>query len=394
VLVAAILSAWLQYAADGEPHARAVVSGAACPNIVAAGKTIPMSERAGKAARFDDVVCDAVVPYTARQARVGDRDLPRPARNPGTVVVIGDTGCRLSPTSSQSCNDPNAWPFPLIARSIAAVHPDLVVHVGDYLYRESPCPLLARCAGSPHGDDAPAWYADFLAPAAPIFASAPLVLLRGNHEECGRNGPGWFRYLDPHATTQCTNRTEPYALGFGDLRIVAFDSAISEDHTINPASAATLRRQFAAVRTMAEHPDPRPSGMRSLQLPLQQWFVTHRPPYLNEDERSAMGEALAPFDAVLSGHIHFFSALNVASMPPLIVNGEGGTKLDPNYAPLFRLATGDLRIEGEPFGWSHFGFAVYRRNHDGWSISLREPDGTPRAHCTIANRTVTCLPGA
>ena len=394
MIVASVLAAWLQYAADGRPHARAVVTDRACPSVLADGHPVRPTERAGKTAQFADRVCDAPLPDDARQVRIGDRELPALARNPRTIVVLGDTGCRLSPLSAQSCNDPAAWPFPVIARSIAAVHPDLVVHAGDYLYRESPCPLLARCAGSPHGDDAPAWYADFLTPAAPVFASAPLVLLRGNHEECGRNGPGWFRYLDPHATTECTNRTEPYVLGFGDLRIVAFDSAIAEDRAINPASAATLRRQFAAVRAMAEQPDPRPTGMRSLQLSLQRWFVTHRPPYLNEDERSAMDDALTPFDAVLSGHIHFFAALNVAGMPPLLVNGEGGTKLDPNYAPLLRLATGDLRIEGEPFGSSHFGFAVYRREFGGWSISLREPDGTPRAHCTLAKRTVTCLPGA
>ena len=88
------------------------------------------------------------------------------------------------------------------------------------------------------------------------------------------------------------------------------------------------RRQFAQVGALA-------AGAP------QAWFVTHRPPYTNVDERDAMDGALTPFALVVGGHIHFFAALNLESLPPLIVNGKGGTKLDPDYAPLLRFATGD-----------------------------------------------------
>src|ERR1700681_998698 len=237
-MLAAILSAWLQYGADSAPHARAVVSDAACPAVVADGRTVRMTHRAAKIPGFDDVVCDAAIDTKARRLRVGERELPAPARDPQTVVVLGDTGCRIGVVTAQSCDDPAAWPFPHIARSIAAVRPDLVVHVGDYLYREKPCPLLAHCAGSPHGDDAAAWYADFLTPAAPLFAAAPLVLLRGNHEECARNGTGWFRYLDPAATSACADATDPYEVDLGGLRIVAFDSSTAHDHGADPSRTA------------------------------------------------------------------------------------------------------------------------------------------------------------
>ncbi|MEA2720019.1 MAG: hypothetical protein QOJ39_1883 [Candidatus Eremiobacteraeota bacterium] len=381
MMLAAILSAWLQYAADGEPHARAVVTDAACPSAVVDGRPVPMTERARKSAQFEDVVCDARISDAVKRVRVGDRELPAPVRDPRTIVVLGDTGCRISAVSAQSCNDPAAWPFPQIARSIAAVHPDLVIHVGDYLYRENACPLLARCADSPHGDDAPAWYADFLAPAAPVFASAPVLLMRGNHEECDRNGTGWFRYLDPRETTACSDATEPYQIGLGTLQIVAFDSSVAEDRKTDPARVPVYRKQFAAVRALATRSSPRPP---------QRWFVTHRPPYTNEDERTAMGDALAPFDAVLAGHMHLFAAMNVASLPPLLVNGEGGTKLDPNYAAFLGLAIGELRVQGDVFGSSHFGFGVYTRTGAGWTISLRDADGTERARCTLASRSVHC----
>ena len=207
-----------------------------------------MTKRAAKSPQFDDLVCDAALTGNAKRIRVGNRELPRPARDPRTVVVLGDTGCRIGGLTAQSCDDPAAWPFPRIVRSIAAVHPDLVVHVGDYLYRENACPPLAHCGGSPHGDDAAAWYADFLTPAAPLFAAAPVLLLRGNHEECARNGAGWFRYLDPRGTTACADATDPYEVDFGDLRIVAFDSAVAEDRKVDPDRAAVYARQFGAVR--------------------------------------------------------------------------------------------------------------------------------------------------
>ncbi|HEX3464956.1 MAG TPA: metallophosphoesterase [Candidatus Elarobacter sp.] len=388
MLVASIIAAWLQYGADGEPQARAVVTEASCPALTVDGRALHMTERARKTAQFDDTVCDAAVGASAKRVRVGDRELPAPAHDPRTIVVLGDTGCRISGALAQACNDPAEWPFPVIARSIAAAHPDLVVHVGDYLYRESACPLLARCAGSPHGDDAPAWYADFLTPAAPVFAAAPLLLLRGNHEECDRNGPGWFRYLDPRASTACADATDPYEIDTGDLRIVAFDSAVAEDRTVTVDRGPVYRRQFAEVARMGARPDARP--VRARPVPLQRWFVTHRPPYTNDDERTAMGDALAPFDAVLSGHIHFFAAMNVAAHPPLLINGEGGTKLDPNYSAFLGLAIGGLHLQGDVFGTAHFGFGVYTRTPEGWSISLREPDGTERARCTLAKGVVSC----
>ena len=375
MLVAALLSAWLEYAADGKPHARAVATGA-CPAASADGTAVPMRVRAGESAGFADV-CDAPVPAGAKRVTVGDRTLPAPAHDPRTIVVFGDTGCRVGALLAQACNDPAQWPFGTVARSVAALHPDLIVHVGDYLYREHACPPLADCGGTPHGDDAAAWYADFFMPAAPLFTAAPLVLLRGNHEECRRNGAGWFRYLDPHPPEACSDATEPYAIDLGDLRIVAFDSAVADDRSADAARTPVLRRQFAAARALT-------AGAH------ESWFVTHRPPYTNADERAALGDALAPFDAVLAGHIHNFIAVNVEAHPPLVINGIGGAALDPNYAALVSFAAGDLTIAGDVFGSAHFGFGVYTRTGAGWTISLRDPDGAERARCTLVRRTVRC----
>ncbi|BDE08025.1 hypothetical protein WPS_33010 [Vulcanimicrobium alpinum] len=377
MLIATILSAWLQYGADGEPHARAVVSGAACPAARADEKLLAMERRAAGGPGFDDVVCDVAIPKDAKRVAVDARALPAPAHDPRTIVVLGDTGCRISLVLAQGCNDPSAWPLPANARAIAALHPDLVIHVGDYLYRERACPALSACSGSPHGDNAFAWQADWLRPAAPIFANAPMLMLRGNHEECSRNGPGWFRYLDPHASTACKDTTDPYAVDLGTLRIVAFDSAVAEDQGVNDDHGPIYRRQFAQARALAIGAS-------------EAWFVTHRPPYTNGDERDAMGDALQPFDAVLSGHIHLFGAVDVDGQPPLVINGEGGTRLDLNYASFLGLAMGKLHAAGTPFGEARFGFGVYRRTNAGWTVSLRDPGGVERAVCVLAKRSVHC----
>ena len=52
--------------------------------------------------------------------------------------------------------------------------PDLVIHVGDYHYRENACPKdIAGCRDSPWGYGWDAWDADFFVPARPLLAAAP-----------------------------------------------------------------------------------------------------------------------------------------------------------------------------------------------------------------------------
>ena len=77
---------------------------------------------------------------TLRTLRSAGRRSPLPRPNPRRIVVFGDTGCRIEGKRAQACNNPNEWPFPKIAAIAARAKADLVLHVGDYLYREGPCP--------------------------------------------------------------------------------------------------------------------------------------------------------------------------------------------------------------------------------------------------------------
>jgi hypothetical protein len=373
VIVAAILFAWLQYAGDG-PHARAVVTGA-CPTATFDGRPAKMTQRAQENPNFTDTVCDVRVPSAAKAVKLGVRTVPAPAHTLRTVVVFGDTGCRILGPAIQACNDPVQWPFPVVARSIEKVHPDLIVHVGDYYYRETPCPPTASgCAGSPSGDKGSSWYADWFQPGMPLFSAAPLVLARGNHEDCVRGGLGWTRYLDANAAGPCRNIYDPFVASFTGLRIVVLDSAIANDDRVVPANTAPLKANFDAARALVSGPT---------------WLLTHRPPYLNADENATMGTDVDAFSAVLVGHIHLFAVMNNRPHPPLVINGIGGDTLDPVNGAKLRSSLG-------PDGQSvsvNFGFAVYTRTAVGWDISLRNPDGVERARCVLTEGkpgTVRC----
>jgi hypothetical protein len=379
LFLASLLSAWLQYGADGQPHARAVAS-TSCPTLTVDGRTLPMRTRAGANTRFTDIVCDTPIPATAKHVRVGERNIPAPVEKLNTIVVLGDTGCRIKGLETQSCNDPEGWPFPTIARSIAKVHPDLIVHVGDYLYRESACPPFNHgCAGSPSGDITQAWDADWFVPAAPLFASAPLILARGNHEVCDRAGMGWFHYLNPTPSSTCEEMAPPYAVQLNGLRLVLFDTAAGGDQSTNQGLIERERIYFSQAHALISGPT---------------WFITHRPPYFNVNERTAMGANLTGFSAVLAGHIHLFSAWNLAGLPPLVINGEGGDNLDADIVPVLPWALGNLHTVGASFTEPHFGFGVYTRTANGWRISLRTTDGTESAHCVLEKNRVQCSSAA
>jgi hypothetical protein len=384
MLLAAVLSAWIQYGFDGKPQARALVTHG-CPSVTYDGTSMPMRERAplDAAQGFDEVVCEAALPATASGIAIEGHALPSPPRAVKTIVVFGDTGCRLKGGEQQNCGDIAAWPFPKIAQSIADVHADLAIHVGDYYYREDNC--VAGIVGCVNywGDTSMSWNADWFAPAKPLLASVPLVLMRGNHEDCRRGGAAWFRYLEPSEAAACpaiggvSDGTPPYAIELPGLRLVAVDSAAdsSDLPPLDPARVAYYKANLEAARALA--------GGASGTV----WLLTHRPPYTSANMTAVLTQApvdLSPFDAVLVGHVHDFVAVNLASFPPLIVNGESGDDLDaPGATQKYVTANGYAPGAQASYARKQFGFAVYTRTPRGWAISLRDVDGIERTVCTL-----------
>jgi hypothetical protein len=133
------------------------------------------AQAAEQATRFDVATCEAPWPAGARRVLVGGFTLDAPHAEVQRIVLVADTGCRLKrgDAAFQACNHAAQWPFAAIARSAAALKPDMDVHLGDLHYRESPCPAgNDGYRGSPWGYGFDTWAADFLTLAAPLLAAA------------------------------------------------------------------------------------------------------------------------------------------------------------------------------------------------------------------------------
>lgn len=339
--------------------------------------------------------CEYAIPNGTKRASVGSQKLALPVPNPSRVAVIGDTGCRLKGDRVQACNDPQEWPFGQIAGAVAAAKPQLVVHVGDYLYRESACPpdQQKSCGGSPVGDNWEAWNADFFRPAGPLLSAAPWAFTRGNHESCARSWRGWFYYLDPRPYNEtCSEYSDPYLAELGTLRLLMTDTSSAKDGAT--ADAKQIAKYAEQWKQYAD---------------TQAWVVEHHPLWgLKRDNNdksdapltSVMNQAykesgLKRIGLILAGHTHLFEILSFSDgRPPQIVAGDGGTSLaekisdNPKGETVFgaTVSAGTARQQ--------FGYTMLERKRSNWRLKLHGLGGRTLADCSIMGSAVHCKTGA
>jgi Calcineurin-like phosphoesterase len=389
---AAISSQWIQLAPGGGNDLRIVTSAAACPAVTVDGAPLQTSERAAPDAYYQVRLCAAQIPMGAKSASFNGASLPLFHTSPQRIIVFGDTGCRIKGTTIQNCNDPKEWPFPQIAAQAASLKPDLVIHVGDYLYRETPCPDgNPKCTGTPYGDNWPTWAADFFTPAAPLLAAAPWIFVRGNHEDCVRSGPGWLRLLGPLAfdpSAKCVSHIPVYEIPLGDVNLAVMDNADAPDTPGDPDLRDEYRADFATISNMHDQP---------------LWLAMHRPIWGavtvmgmgaggNRTMIGALNDTnvLSPVSLMLAGHIHTFEALNYRhNLPPGLVAGFGGDALDAAPPDLSGLNLSGTTVKtGLSLGG--FGFLLMTRAKIGWKIDVYKVDGTVEERCHFAKRRLDC----
>ena len=432
--------------------ARAILNaGAECPEVDATGpageQRVPMTVRAPAptaAPVFADItVCTAVLPVGLSAATVDDRSIP--AAMPEQVdelAIFADSGCRVDEKRIQDCNDPDGWPLAQIARNVAAAQPDLILDPGDYYYREIGCPPEdeALCGGTvppvpgyPFDESDAGWLQDAIGPMQPLFSTAPMAMLRGNHEDCGRAGNGFFLFFDPRPGTEgtCapierdgelvvaepqTTPTWSFDLPLRDdrtLRLAMVDSAYGSDKELTP----WVDRQRVSYQEAAALTTPEPG--------VESWLVTHRPlfalisgnqvpdddplaePWSSDGQMVASYGLLGHFSMILASHNHYVQSVQIPGQPGALIMGNGGALLDPSgpYAipptgPL-AFADGTPMVPGiEPYPtathlWTRveYGYALARPGDTpgAWTIDQYRFDGEPLGVCTLADRTIECV---
>jgi hypothetical protein len=441
----ALYSSWVEIGANNQAMARVIMPYAgACPSIsINGGAATAMSLRNGpgtmalrptgvdpvsKPSVFTTTTCEANLPAGATSAVIaGSINLPVPKATVNRVVVIGDTGCRIkSGNPFQACGDPTIWPFSVISSAAAAMQPDLVLHVGDYQYRDIPCPVgNTACSGSPWGYGSDTWMADLFTPAAPLLAAAPWIMVRGNHETCNVAGQGWYRFIDPNpydtsmaGTKTCNasandaagNFNDPWAVSIGDTNFVLFDSSNTSKTAYASAAAAGL---YPAELTAAAALEPASMlNIFAVHHPVLGYSAGSPPAIGNPGLQSFMGTAsfanypgnyYPPNTGIaMHGHVHDFQALNFSSNhPATFVAGNGGDNLDSNLPatgafdpnnPASHLPAAGTVVNSFAFS-NEFGFMVMDRvgnvGDKNWKFTSYRTNGTIIAVCTMA-ASISC----
>ena len=370
-----------------------------CPVLHIDDRSEQMGLRAPASTAFP-AICQARLPAGVRHAEIDGAVLPLPIAAPRRLVVFADSGCRLKGLEAQSCNDPTAWPFAEVARRAAARRPDLVIHIGDYYYRENACPPLNKgCAGSPYGDAWATWRAEFFAPAEPLLKIAPFVFVRGNHESCSRGGAGWFRLLDAADPVKtCPASSAPFTVDLGGLNLYVLDSADTEDLSAPRGAVADFAGQLDALA-------PALAKQRG-------WIVTHRPVWglvpvarmgpigpinvaINQTEQAAVkARDLGAVQMVLSGHIHHFAGFDFGpARPAQLIVGTGGDIGERADTPKIQIE--HISIDGaqaDRLSFDRFGYMVLDREGQDWSGAFYDYTDQPVATCRLHDRTLRCTP--
>ncbi|WP_210009253.1 metallophosphoesterase family protein [Aquirhabdus parva] len=423
----------------GQPIARALTHADQCPVLLVDGQALPMDVRAkpetvaqrptisdpseSKPSAFPILTCEKVIPKGALSASINGQALPLPKTLVNRIVVIGDTGCRMkkSDHAYQACNDPEQYPFAQVAAQAAAQHPDLVIHVGDLLYRETACPEgNAGCTGSPWGYGWDAWDADFFTPGRALLQAAPWAMARGNHESCARAGQGWWRFVDPRplqvgrdcnlaAHDDVGDYSDPYAVPIGgNAQLIMLDTANTAG---KPVPAGDIREtkyrdMYHQMETLSQdaaynigvnhHPILGFTAKKDKQgnvmlLPGNQGL---------QSVLSAINPLLLPprINAMLSGHVHLWQEVSFSTPHPTqFIAGFSGTEEDvvplPETLPVGATPAVGAVVDHFSSWVSGFGFMTMERtstDNNQWLVKVWDRHGKQVNTCHIDGKNSVC----
>ncbi|WP_410209908.1 metallophosphoesterase family protein [Aquirhabdus sp.] len=424
---------------QGQPIARAMTQADQCPVLQVDGQTLHMDVRVkpeiipqrptisdpevSKPSAFPILTCEKAIPAGTVVASISGQALPLPKALVKRIVVIGDTGCRIkkSDHAYQACNNPEQYPFAQVAAQAAAQHPDLVIHVGDLLYRETPCPEgNVGCAGSPWGYGWDAWNADFFTPGRVLMQAAPWAMARGNHESCTRAGQGWWRFIDPRPLQvgrDCNNAanddsgdySDPYAVPIGgNAQLIMLDTANTAGKPVLTGDIREIkyRDMYHQMETLSQgaaynigvnhHPILGFTAKKD-----KQGNITLMPGNQGlQSVLSAINPLLLPprVNAMLSGHVHLWQEVSFSTPHPTqFIAGFSGTEEDvvplPETLPVGATPAVGAVVDHFSSWVSGFGFMTMERtstDNNQWLVKVWDRHGKQVNTCHIDGKNSVC----
>lgn len=387
---AKIVTSYVIHAPQNMVVARVIVDGTECPFIRVDESSFQMKPRGSRSQKFPVLVCEHQLDQTVKSLIVDGQKLPvLPHTQTEKILVLGDTGCRMKEGSAiQHCQDPEKWPFAEVALSASRQNPDVVIHVGDYIYRERGCKDQdINCVPSSFGDNWQTWWLEFFRPAEPLLKIATWVTLRGDHESCARSGPGYFLLLDPRPLDQeCRANSNPYPVELKGLTLINFDSSSGNDKKNIPLFNA----QFASIGPAKQ----------------EAWLITHMPLWgfapsrtntkdiadITKPLQAAFNQMAVPVTNIVSGHIHQFQMLSRPRKPNQYIVGMGGTSLDWQIPHKRLEGLLDDADSASGTSISKYGYAVFTKNHNrgAWDVRALDKNGEPFQLCLLNRERTTC----
>ncbi|MGZ3726415.1 MAG: metallophosphoesterase family protein [Pseudobdellovibrio sp.] len=345
-------------------------------------------EIAPSAKEWPDVDFDDVVPLPFKSENL-------------KFAVVGDTGCRLKESNGknvyQNCADENEWPYKTVIKSLMNEKFDFMIHTGDYHYREqcsdrTICPRYTRSFGYNWA----AWWDDFYGPNQELFKKTPMLLVRGNHEDCTRAYAGWepISVFNKQFDEKC-EQVEPFQwIEIDDMVIVNFDDAgFDEKHETSKAEQARFLIQFKEIS----------ERISQLKTKKEIWLVTHKPvfAFLPSKDKSGytpasrslkavldQSDLLPKIDYILSGHVHTQQlVMNRDGLRQIIV-ANSGTALEPFGKKIRTNKLISLTDNENGFGYAMFERLGFRK----WQVQFKNRDGKTEMECHIQDKKIKCQP--
>jgi hypothetical protein len=222
------------------------------------------------------------------------------------------------------------------------------------------------------------WELDFFQPMQKLLDKAPIIIVRGNHEDCNRAYLGYKLLLASYEWEKgCVDYEPAQIIVLGDTALVNFDSSSISEIPFISDEALWIKR-FNDINE------------KIVKLKVKNiWMITHKPIYgiipfraalvpgnvnlRNYFEKSLLRDKVS---VIFGGHIHTSMVVQSMKHGKQIVLGSSGTFLDDFQIKITKPLLSLFSYKSAKLVNSGFGYAVLKKINDhSWLLIFKDSDG-------------------